>query len=374
MRIGGPPSAYVLQATRPGGMEECRSLYVGNLHPKVTDALLFEVFSVIGPVEACKIIKNYEGVSLGYGFVDYPDHQTALYALQTLNGKKVYEMEFKVNWALMGTNQKEDTSEDYHLFVGDLSSEIDESALREAFSKFGSLTDARIVWDPITGRSKQYGFVAFRLKSDAERALVEMDQEWLGRRPIRLNWANQKSKAMLEDEGLTVGSSAPSSVPTIVEHPNKTLQPKDNFESVFNSTVPDNNSVYVGNLPGDIDQLALQQIFGEFGPILNVRHHVDKGFAFVNYVDHISATRAIVALNLTFLGSNRIKCSWGKEKPKPVSTNLTFVRPNFPNPNMSLNNNPNPINQGLGVQKNPNHSSGMNHNQSDLEYDPLNPN
>ena len=78
------------------------------------------------------------------------------------------------------------------MFVGDLSSEIDEQGLKEAFSKYTSLTDARIVWDPTTGKSKQYGFVAFRLKGDAERALVEMNQEWLGRRAIRLNWANQK--------------------------------------------------------------------------------------------------------------------------------------------------------------------------------------
>ena len=308
---------------------------------------------MIGPVEACKIIKNYEGLSLGYGFVDYPDHQTAMYALQTLSGKKVYEMEMRVNWAFMGNGQKEDTSEHFHLFVGDLSSEIDETALRDAFSAFGTLSDARIVWDTTTGRSRGYGFVAYRSKPDAERALAEMDGEWLGRRAIRVNWANQKSKAMAEDESLSRMPAQDSLV-----HSNKTLtNPKDNFESVFNASPADNNSVYVGNLPPDIDQLALQHIFGEFGPIVNVRHHLDKGFAFVNFVDHVAATRAIIAMNQSFLGNNRIKCSWGREKPKPVSQPLYLQNRQAPSqfPNSSLN-----FSQQNRLQ--------------DAEYDPLNPN
>ncbi|KAJ3112927.1 hypothetical protein HDU96_003995 [Phlyctochytrium bullatum] len=50
------------------------------------------------------------------------------------------------------------------------------------------------MWDPNTGKSRGYGFVAFREKSDAEQAINTMNSEWLGSRPIRVNWANQKSQ------------------------------------------------------------------------------------------------------------------------------------------------------------------------------------
>lgn len=48
------------------------------------------------------------------------------------------------------------------------------------------------MWDTATNRSRGYGFVAFRRKDEAQRALTEMNGELLGSRPIRCNWANQK--------------------------------------------------------------------------------------------------------------------------------------------------------------------------------------
>ena len=115
--------------------------YVGNIHPKVTDSLMVELFSGIGPLEGCKLIKKDKvwhfgpfGLSIpdpvctddtrvvkrinvlldmprdlveasdrlpvlvctfvylcvpqsSYGFVDYYDHRSAAAALVTLNGR-----------------------------------------------------------------------------------------------------------------------------------------------------------------------------------------------------------------------------------------------------------------------------------------------
>ncbi|KAH9613177.1 hypothetical protein KSS87_006337, partial [Heliosperma pusillum] len=36
----------------------CRSVYVGNIHPQVTDPLLQEVFAGAGPVESCKLFRK----------------------------------------------------------------------------------------------------------------------------------------------------------------------------------------------------------------------------------------------------------------------------------------------------------------------------
>lgn len=50
------------------------------------------------------------------------------------------------------------------------------------------------MWDPVSGKSRGFGFVAFRDKTDAEQAIATMNGEWLGSRAIRCNWATQKGK------------------------------------------------------------------------------------------------------------------------------------------------------------------------------------
>ncbi len=56
------------------------------------------------------------------------------------------------------------------------------------------------MWDMKTGRSRGYGFVAFRERPDAEKALSSMDGEWLGSRAIRCNWANQKGQPSIAQQ------------------------------------------------------------------------------------------------------------------------------------------------------------------------------
>ena len=65
-------------ALGPFDPSSCRSLYIGNLHPYVTEPLLQEAFSAIGPIAEVKIIKHKAtGMSAGYGFVQYFDHRSA---------------------------------------------------------------------------------------------------------------------------------------------------------------------------------------------------------------------------------------------------------------------------------------------------------
>lgn len=63
----------------------------------------------------------------------------------------------------------------YHLFVGDLSPELDDRALYEAFSAFGSVSDARIMKDLTANRSRGYGFVAFRTEPVCFSFLLRTD-------------------------------------------------------------------------------------------------------------------------------------------------------------------------------------------------------
>ena len=64
-----------LPSVGPFDPSSCRSLYIGNLHPYVTETQLQELFSSMGSVSEVKVIKDKAtGMSAGYGFVKFSDH------------------------------------------------------------------------------------------------------------------------------------------------------------------------------------------------------------------------------------------------------------------------------------------------------------
>ena len=88
----------------------------------------------------------------------------------------------------------EDTTRQHRVFVGGLSAEVNDYILAKAFRAFGTMSDARVMWDKRSGKSYGYGFVAFVNKTDAEQAIATMNGEWLGSRKIRVNWAKQETQ------------------------------------------------------------------------------------------------------------------------------------------------------------------------------------
>ncbi|OMP08012.1 hypothetical protein COLO4_06855 [Corchorus olitorius] len=67
------------------------------------------------------------------------------------------------------------TSPSSKLFVGGISYQTDEQSLREAFSKYGEVVDARVIVDRETGRSRGFAFVTYTSSEDASSALQALD-------------------------------------------------------------------------------------------------------------------------------------------------------------------------------------------------------
>lgn len=300
-------------------------LYVGNLSPRVTEYMLTEIFAVAGPVQHVKIIpdRNYQHGGLNYGFVEYLDMRAAETALQTLNGRKIFDTEIRVNWAYQGQQNKEDTTGHYHVFVGDLSPEVNDEVLAKAFSAFGTMSDARVMWDMNSGKSRGYGFLAFRDKTDAEQAIATMNGEWLGSRAIRVNWANQKTQgapAAVASPSPRPGASAVGAggAPAPINFQGGPLS----YEAVLQQTPAYNTTVYVGNLVPYCTQADLIPLFQSIGYLSEIRMQADRGFAFVKLDTHEHAAMAIVQLQGQMVHGRPIKCSWGKDRAdatQPVS-------------------------------------------------------
>jgi len=78
------------------------------------------------------------------------------------------------------------------LFVGGLSWGTNDQSLKEAFSSFGEVTEARVITDRDTGRSRGFGFVNFSNSDDAKEAVTKMDGQELEGRSVRVNFANER--------------------------------------------------------------------------------------------------------------------------------------------------------------------------------------
>lgn len=80
---------------------------------------------------------------MNYAFVEFSDKHTADQAIQAMNGRKIFDFEIKANWTQQSqptSIAKEDTTNHFHIFVGDIAPEINDEGLIQAFSVFNSMS------------------------------------------------------------------------------------------------------------------------------------------------------------------------------------------------------------------------------------------
>jgi len=78
------------------------------------------------------------------------------------------------------------------LFVGGLSWGTDDQGLMAAFEQFGQVSEAKVITDRDTGRSRGFGFVTFSEGADADRAIEEMNGTDLDGRTLNVNEAQDR--------------------------------------------------------------------------------------------------------------------------------------------------------------------------------------
>ncbi|KAL0877727.1 hypothetical protein Bca101_027433 [Brassica carinata] len=79
------------------------------------------------------------------------------------------------------------------VFVGGISYNTDELGLREAFSKYGQVVDAKIVVDRETGKSRGFGFVTFTSNKEATNSISMMDTQYLHGRRLTVFYASERA-------------------------------------------------------------------------------------------------------------------------------------------------------------------------------------
>ena len=139
-------------------------------------------------------------------------------------------------------------------------------------------------------------------------------------RSIRTNWATRKPAApgstSNEDSGYAKaphhlsgsGNGGGGHHPGSGNSGGKNL----NYDEVFGLASAMNFTVYCGGVMNS-DENTIRAAFTPYGRILEIRYFRDKGYAFVRYDNKESACSAIVAVNMTQIAGQSVKCSWGKE-------------------------------------------------------------
>ena len=141
-------------------------LIINYLPQSMTDAEFRTMFSSIGELESCRVIRDKAtNYSFGYGFVDYGNSEDADAAINKLNGYKIANKSLRVAYS-----KPPGSSKNVNLYISGLTATIDEKKLEELFGSYGELVHTRILRNA-DGTSKSVGFALFKEKSHADAAI-----------------------------------------------------------------------------------------------------------------------------------------------------------------------------------------------------------
>ncbi|WBW72832.1 major poly(A) binding protein Pabp/Pab1 [Schizosaccharomyces osmophilus] len=259
------------------------SLYVGELDPSVTEAMLFELFNSIGPVASIRVCRDaVTRRSLGYAYVNFHNMEDGSKALDELNYTLIKGRPCRIMWSQRDPSlRKMGTG---NVFIKNLDPAIDNKALHDTFSAFGKILSCKVAVDELSN-SKGYGFVHFDTVDSANAAIEHVNG------------------MLLNDKKVYVGHHVSRR-----ERQSKFEQMKANF-----------TNVYVKNLDTEITEQEFSDLFTPFGEITSlslVKDQADKprGFGFVNFANHEDAERAVDELNDTEINGKKLYVGRAQKK------------------------------------------------------------
>ncbi|EFA86376.1 RNA-binding region RNP-1 domain-containing protein [Heterostelium album PN500] len=235
------------------------SLYVGDLHPDVSESHLFEVFNQVGPVANLRICRdNTTRRSLSYAYINYHNSTDAERALDTLNNTPIKGKACRIMWSQRDPSLRK--SGIGNIFIKNLDKTVDHKALYDTFSAFGNILSCKVVTDE-TNTSKGFGFVHYESQESAEKAIAKVNG------------------MMINNQKVFVG-------------PFKSSKERGATQEVKYT------NVFIKNLSEDVSEQQLTDLLQAHGKITNLCIMTDekgksKGFGFANF-EHADAAKGAV--------------------------------------------------------------------------------
>lgn len=82
-----------------------------------------------------------------------------------------------------------------NIYVGNLDYKVDENDLKDIFEEYGSVSEAKIITDKFSGRSKGFGFITMNDSAEAKKAIDELNGATLENREMVVNEAREKRES-----------------------------------------------------------------------------------------------------------------------------------------------------------------------------------
>ncbi|BGP57241.1 hypothetical protein JCM8202_002083 [Rhodotorula sphaerocarpa] len=253
-------------AASSSGPSPSTSLYVGELDPTVTEAMLYEIFSMIGPVASIRVCRDaVTRRSLGYAYVNYLNSADGERALEQLNYSSIKGRPCRIMWSQRDPALRKNGAG--NIFIKNLDENIDNKALHDTFAAFGNILSCKVATDP-QGNSLGYGFVHYDTAEAAKAAIEGVNG------------------MLLNDKVVFVG----------IHIPKRERQAKiDEIRAHF-------TNLYVKNVPLEVTEEEFRGLFEPFGKVTSAVVAKDsegnsKGFGFVNYEKHEDAAKAVDSLH-----------------------------------------------------------------------------
>ncbi|GLJ31443.1 hypothetical protein SUGI_0630970 [Cryptomeria japonica] len=189
-----------------GGAKFC-NVYVKNISESVTDEDLRKKFAEYGTITSAVVMRDAEGKSKCFGFVNFENPDDAAKAVENLNGKKFDDKEWYVGRAQKKYEREAELRARFeqlrkeriekfqggNLYVKNLDDSIDDDKLKELFSEYGTITSCKVMRDP-QGQSRGSGFVAFTSSEDANRAVIALNSKIVVSKPLYVAPAERKEE------------------------------------------------------------------------------------------------------------------------------------------------------------------------------------
>ncbi|GAB6025565.1 Polyadenylate-binding protein 1 [Chamberlinius hualienensis] len=261
-------------------------LFVGNLHPNVTKAILIEKFENAGEVLNVLIYKNRYTQQL-YSHVDFSRQSEAETALKTMNFDILLGKSIRVMWYEQDLTKRDKATTS--LFIKNLDQSIDNKFFYKRFSEFGTVLSSTVATDNVNGKCLGYGYVQYETKQMAYEAIV------------KANGSRLKSTNIFVS-------------PFIPRYKRKMTA-----------------NVYIKNFGDDLDDRELYNMFEPCGGILSHKVMLDnngqsKGFGFVCFYEIQSAKLAIQQFNGMNLNNRILYVGWAKTKCRNFERSIKHLK------------------------------------------------
>lgn len=270
------------------------SLYVGDLHPDITEAMLYDKFQASGPVLSIRVCRDMvTRRSLGYAYVNFQQPADAERALDTMNfdvikvGGREIGKPIRIMWSQRDPSLRR--SGQGNVFIKNLDRSIDNKALYDTFSSFGNILSCKVVCD-ING-SKGFGFVHYESDESAQRAIEKVNG------------------MLMEDKKVFVAR----------------FKSRNDRMREFGDAAKNFTNLFVKNLPDSWDSDALLKNFEQFGEVVSHKVIVDeatgqsKCHGFISFKEHDQAEAAVEMMHEKEIEGKKLYCGRAQKKAERSS-------------------------------------------------------